>query len=172
MKRNAREHSFKSLINELISAGVEIPGEENLRKKIKNLKDAHRNEVNKVKKSMISGVGTDDVYKPKFFGLRKQKPSGEKLYLHKRHGTTRLLDGWVVESLVLVVVSCDWVFRRGNKEAVLFSTHGNYHCSGKNINNVMELMKHNITSFHRHLVHRFANVSVQCLSVPVPPRVR
>ncbi|RUM29381.1 MAG: hypothetical protein DSY42_06650 [Aquifex sp.] len=37
MKRNAREHSFKSLINELIEAGVEIPGEETLRKKIKNL---------------------------------------------------------------------------------------------------------------------------------------
>ncbi len=43
MKRNAREHSFKSLINEMIEAGVEIPGEETLRKKIKNLKNAHRN---------------------------------------------------------------------------------------------------------------------------------
>ena len=71
MKRNAREHSFKSLINELIEAGVEIPGEETLRKKIKNLKDAYRNEVNKVKKSMKSGAGTDDVYKPKLVWFEK-----------------------------------------------------------------------------------------------------
>ena len=28
MKRNAREHTFKSLINELTEADIEIPGEE------------------------------------------------------------------------------------------------------------------------------------------------
>ena len=54
MKRNAREHNLKSLINELIEAGVEIPSEETLRKKMKNLKDAYRNEVNKVKQSISS----------------------------------------------------------------------------------------------------------------------
>ena len=38
MKKNAKEHSFKSLIHELIEAGIEISGEETLRKKIKNWK--------------------------------------------------------------------------------------------------------------------------------------
>ena len=71
MKRNVREHTLKSLINELIGAGVEIPGEENLRKKIKNLKDAYRNEVNNVKKYTKRGAGTDDVYKLKFFWFKK-----------------------------------------------------------------------------------------------------
>ena len=71
MKKNASEHSFKSLINKLIEAGVEIPGKKNLRKKIKNLKDASRNEVNKVKKYMKSGAGTDDVYKPELFWFKK-----------------------------------------------------------------------------------------------------
>ena len=32
-EKNAKEHSFKCLINELIEAGFEIPGEENLKKK-------------------------------------------------------------------------------------------------------------------------------------------
>ena len=71
MKNNAREHSFKCLINELVEAGFEISGEEHLKKKIKNLKDAYRNEINKVKKSMKSGAGTDDVYKPKLVWSEK-----------------------------------------------------------------------------------------------------
>ena len=72
MKKNVREHSFKCLINELIEAGFEIPGEENFKKKkINSLKDAYRNEINKVKKSMKRGAGTDDVYKPKLVWFEK-----------------------------------------------------------------------------------------------------
>ena len=36
-EKNAREHNFKCLINELIEAGFEIPGKENLKKKNKEL---------------------------------------------------------------------------------------------------------------------------------------
>ncbi len=67
IRRNAREHSFERLINNLIEAGVEIPGEETLIKKIKNLKDGLRNKVNNVKKSINSGTETDNFYKPKPF---------------------------------------------------------------------------------------------------------
>lgn len=35
------------------------------KKKIKNIKDAHRHEANKVKKSTKSGAGVEDAYKPK-----------------------------------------------------------------------------------------------------------
>ena len=52
MKRNARETSFKSLINELIEVGVEI----------KNLKDAYRNEMKKVKKSIKNGALTTFIF--------------------------------------------------------------------------------------------------------------
>ncbi len=53
MKKKARDHIFKCLIKELLDeAGFEIPGKENLKKKIKYLKDAYRNDINKVKKCL------------------------------------------------------------------------------------------------------------------------
>lgn len=61
MKKIVKEHSFKSLCK----AGFGIPGEETLRKKITNLEDVYRNEADEVEKSMKSGVGTDNVYKPR-----------------------------------------------------------------------------------------------------------
>ena len=52
-------------MSELNRRGLNVEDEESLRKKIKSLKDAYRNEVNKIKKSFRSGAGTEDVYKPK-----------------------------------------------------------------------------------------------------------
>lgn len=60
-----RQTNNTSLLIELNEMGFKIPNEEVLKKKIKNIKDVYRNEANKVKKSMKSGAGADDVYKPK-----------------------------------------------------------------------------------------------------------
>ena len=67
LKKNAREHSFKRLYEELKHAGPElqIPDEETLKIKIKSIKDCYKIELNKTKKSRKSRCGTDDVYKPK-----------------------------------------------------------------------------------------------------------
>ena len=54
--RNAREASLKKLLQELSAAGVETADVEALKKKIKNIKDSYRMEVNKVKKSIKSGM--------------------------------------------------------------------------------------------------------------------
>ena len=43
-------------MQELSSAGVETADVEALKKKIKNIKDSYRMEVNKVKKSIKSGM--------------------------------------------------------------------------------------------------------------------
>ena len=56
MKRNSREHSLENLRQELIEAGLDIPDEDVLKRKMKNLKDSYRIELNKVKKSKKSGA--------------------------------------------------------------------------------------------------------------------
>jgi hypothetical protein len=54
-----------SLRMQLTEMGFQISNDELLKKKIKNIKDAYRHETNKVKKSMKSGAGAEDVYRPK-----------------------------------------------------------------------------------------------------------
>ena len=56
MKRNSREHSLENLRQELIEAGLDIPDEDVLKRKVKNLKNSYRIELNKVKKSKKSGA--------------------------------------------------------------------------------------------------------------------
>lgn len=67
-KKNARQICFKKLLEELTGIGYDIPSEEYLRKKIKNIKDVYRNELNKVKKSLKSG---GEVYEPKLRWFNK-----------------------------------------------------------------------------------------------------
>lgn len=64
LKRDAKKQAFNDLINELELNGLSVT-EDLLKKKIKNLRDAYRNELNKVKKSKKSGAGASDVYRPK-----------------------------------------------------------------------------------------------------------
>lgn len=68
-KKNERQICFKNLIKELTEIGYDIPTEDFLRKKIKNVRDVYRNESNKVKKSLICGTG--DVYEPKLRWFKK-----------------------------------------------------------------------------------------------------
>jgi len=65
MRKNARQNNMTNLRMELNDIGFQISNDELLKKKIKNIKDAYRHEANKVKKSMKSGAGAEDIYKPK-----------------------------------------------------------------------------------------------------------
>ena len=53
-------------------SNVDFDDAETLRKKLKSFKDVYRSERNKVIKSMKSGAGTDDIYKPKLACLVRQ----------------------------------------------------------------------------------------------------
>ncbi|KAG8258299.1 hypothetical protein J6590_104021 [Homalodisca vitripennis] len=64
LKRDSKQQAFAKLLDELRLNGI-IVTEDVLKKKIKNLRDAYRNELNKVKKSKKSGAGASEVYKPK-----------------------------------------------------------------------------------------------------------
>ena len=46
-------------------------GEESPKRKIENLKDCYRNELNKINRSKKSGAGTDDIYTPKLVWFSK-----------------------------------------------------------------------------------------------------
>ena len=72
IKRNAREHGMSKLLQEVTAAGLHVnDGEESLKRKIKNLKDCYRNELNKINRSTKSGAGTDDIYAPKLVWFSK-----------------------------------------------------------------------------------------------------
>lgn len=62
LKRDVKQSEFEMLRSELEEAGLPT-NEELLKKKIKSIRDAYRNEVNKVKKSQRGGK--QDNYKPK-----------------------------------------------------------------------------------------------------------
>lgn len=64
LKRDSKQQAFAKLLDELRLNGI-IVTQDVLKKKIKNLRDAYRNELNKVKKSKKSGAGASEVYKPK-----------------------------------------------------------------------------------------------------------
>ncbi|XP_054259608.1 uncharacterized protein LOC128984325 [Macrosteles quadrilineatus] len=64
LKRDSKQQAFAKLLDELRLNGI-IVTEDVLKKKIKNLRDAYRNELIKVKKSKKSGAGASEVYKPK-----------------------------------------------------------------------------------------------------------
>ena len=65
LKRDARDAALNEVIDQLETEGFGILSKEQLKCKIKSLKDAYRIELNKIKKSVKSGTSLDDVYKPK-----------------------------------------------------------------------------------------------------------
>lgn len=64
LKREVKREAYTELVNELDLVGLTAT-EDCLKKKIKNLRDAYRHELNKVKKSKKSGASADKVHKPK-----------------------------------------------------------------------------------------------------------
>lgn len=64
-KRDARDVAMKGLVLHLESEGFGTVHKDQLKIKIKSLKDSYRVELNKVKKSVKSGAGVEDIYKPK-----------------------------------------------------------------------------------------------------------
>ena len=69
-KKNAREHGFDRLVQEVNDEGLSVD-HELLKKKIKSLRDAYRLEVYKIKRSKKSGAGTEDIHKPKLIWFEK-----------------------------------------------------------------------------------------------------
>ena len=71
-KKIAREYSMSKLLQEVAAAGLHVDdSEESLKRKIRNLKDCYRNELNKVKRSKKSEAGADDIYTPKLVWFSK-----------------------------------------------------------------------------------------------------
>lgn len=64
IKRNAKDAAFTDLLQQLEKKGLHTTLGP-LKRKIKSLRDTYRNELYKIKKSKKSGVGADDVYKPR-----------------------------------------------------------------------------------------------------------
>lgn len=64
-KRDMRESAMKQLLEDMKVQEFGIISKDALKTKIKSLKDCYRIELNKVKKSMKSGAGTENLYKPK-----------------------------------------------------------------------------------------------------------
>ena len=50
MKKNVGEHSINKVMQKLTAARLHIDNEESLKKKIKNVEDCYKNELNKIKK--------------------------------------------------------------------------------------------------------------------------
>lgn len=65
LKRDKRREAFNDLAAELEGEGFGQIPIDNLRGKIKSIKDSYRIELNKVKKSLKNGAGPEDVRKPK-----------------------------------------------------------------------------------------------------------
>ncbi|KAG8288528.1 hypothetical protein J6590_016652 [Homalodisca vitripennis] len=64
-KRDARDVALKKLGSHLESEGFGHINKDQLKIKIKSLKDSYRVELNQVKTSLKSGAGAEDIYKPK-----------------------------------------------------------------------------------------------------------
>lgn len=70
LKRDVKNKAFECILKQLIDDGYKITLDQ-LKSKIKSLKDTYRNELNKIKKSSKSGAATEDVYKPKLSWFSK-----------------------------------------------------------------------------------------------------
>jgi hypothetical protein len=69
--KNKRDLSFEKLVLQLREHGFENIDVELVRKKLKTIKTVYRQELSKITKSKKSGVGTDDLYKPKLAWFEK-----------------------------------------------------------------------------------------------------
>lgn len=64
LNRKVKKNSYNQLLENLVH--TEIPGTlESIKKKIKSLRETYRKELQKVQKSIQSGVSANEVYKPK-----------------------------------------------------------------------------------------------------------
>ena len=70
-KRAERDVAFKRLVRELYKNGFKIPNEKSLKKKIKNLKDTYKLELNKINESRIIGDEESGVHKPKLVWFKR-----------------------------------------------------------------------------------------------------
>ncbi|KAG8304573.1 hypothetical protein J6590_090516 [Homalodisca vitripennis] len=64
INRNVKETAYNKLLENVINTGMPATVEL-LKKKIKSLRDTYRKELSKIKKSIKSGAGANEVYKPK-----------------------------------------------------------------------------------------------------------
>ena len=64
LKKDYKCESLRNLLNDLLGEGLNV-NEQQLKNKIKSIRDTYRNELKKVQKSKKSGIGGGDVYKPK-----------------------------------------------------------------------------------------------------------
>ncbi|KAG8317535.1 hypothetical protein J6590_024761 [Homalodisca vitripennis] len=64
LNRNVKETAYNKLLENVMNAGMPATVEL-LKKKIKSLRDTYRKELNKIQKSVKSGAGANEVYKPK-----------------------------------------------------------------------------------------------------------
>lgn len=70
MDKHKRINAIKKL-TELLKVSRRNITEEDVKKKINILRTTFKRENNKVKKSMVSRSGTDEVYVPSFYGTTK-----------------------------------------------------------------------------------------------------
>ncbi|KAG8270818.1 hypothetical protein J6590_076504 [Homalodisca vitripennis] len=64
INRNVKETAYNKLLENVMNTGMPATVEL-LKKKIKSLRDTYRKELSKIKKSIKSGAGANEVYKPK-----------------------------------------------------------------------------------------------------------
>jgi hypothetical protein len=62
--KTKRDSAMLKLMGELLKGNVAIENVEVLRKKIKSIENAYRQELTKIEKSKRSGAGADEVYQP------------------------------------------------------------------------------------------------------------
>ena len=73
MKRNALEHGMSKLLQEVAAADLHVnDGEESLKRKIKNLKDCYRNELNKINRSKKAGQAQTTFILPNWCGFQRR----------------------------------------------------------------------------------------------------
>ena len=104
MKKNAREYQFSKLMEELRQSNVDFDDAETLHKKLKSFKDVYRSERNKVIKSMKSGAGTDDIYKPKLAWYDKADAFLKKV-VSSRESSSNLVSASLVYISFFVVLT-------------------------------------------------------------------
>lgn len=70
LNRNLKISNFEKLKNNLSSIGLVVDSDQ-LRLKIKSIRDVYRQEIAKINRSKKSGAGTDSLYKPKLIWFNR-----------------------------------------------------------------------------------------------------
>lgn len=86
---------------------LRISGLENikaLRSKVRSIRGAYNNELRKVKKSMITGSGLDQLYKPKFQWYTYANTFLRKNTDHEPESETNLLNKYVIKVYYIGII--------------------------------------------------------------------